>query len=48
MIANSNELINYDHFFSNEFKIGLFLPIALPFLYGIVHIFKKIVRKDDN
>ena len=32
-LMNSNELVIFEHFFSNEFKIGQFLPITAPILY---------------
>lgn len=41
-LLESNELVVYEHFFSFEFKIGQFLPIMLPVVYGLTKAFKGI------
>ena len=41
-LLESNELVVYEHFFSFEFKIGQFLPIMLPVVYGFTKAFKGI------
>lgn len=41
-LLESNELVVYEHFFSFEFKIGQFLPIMLPVIYGLTKAFKGI------
>lgn len=39
---DSNELVTYEHYFSNEFKVGQFIPIMLPIIYGFIKAFKGI------
>ena len=41
-LMNSNELVIFEHFFSFEFKIGQFLPITSPILYGLFKSFKAL------
>ena len=41
-LMNSNELVIFEHFFSFEFKIGQFLPITSPILYGLFKSFKSL------
>jgi len=41
-LLNSNELVLFEHFFSDEFKVGQFLPIALPILLGLVKSVRAI------
>ncbi len=41
-LMSSNELVIFEHFFSDEFKIGQFLPITLPLLYGLGKSFKAL------
>ncbi len=45
LLLESNDLVSYDHFFSNEFKIGLFVPIMLPIVYGLAKTLKTIIKK---
>ena len=41
-LMNSNELVIFEHFFSNEFKIGQFLPITAPILYVLFKSIKAL------
>lgn len=41
-LMNSNELVIFEHFFSNEFKIGQFLPIIAPILYVLFKSIKAL------
>ena len=41
-LMNSNELVIFEHFFSNEFKIGQFLPITAPILYVLYKSIKAL------
>lgn len=41
-LLESNEMVNYEHYFSNEFKIGTFLPVMLPIAYGLIKAVKAI------
>ena len=41
-LMNSNQLVLFEHFFSDEFKIGQFLPIALPILLGLIKSIRAI------
>ena len=41
-LIESNELVSVEHYFSNEFKIGMFLPVFLPVLYGFVKAIKAL------
>ena len=41
-LMNSNQLVLFEHFFSDEFKIGQFLPIALPILLGLIKSVRAI------
>ena len=34
-LLESNELVLFEHFFSFEFKVGQFLPVMLPIIYGL-------------
>ena len=46
LLLDSNDLIVYDHFFSNEFKIGMFVPVMLPLLYGFFKSLKYVLSKN--
>lgn len=48
LLLESNDLILYDQYFSNEFKIGFFVPIMLPLFYGLIKTLKHIFKKDSN
>jgi len=41
-LLNSNQLVLFEHFFSDDFKIGQFLPIALPILLGLIKAVRAI------
>lgn len=41
-LMNSNELVIFEHYFSNEFKIGQFLPITAPILYVLFKSIKAL------
>lgn len=41
-LMNSNELVIFEHFFSNEFKIGQFLPVTAPILYVLHRAIKAL------
>lgn len=41
-LMNSNELVIFEHFFSNQFKIGQFLPITAPILYVLFKSIKAL------
>ena len=41
-LMNSNELVIFEHYFSNEFKIGQFLPITAPILYVLFKSIKSL------
>lgn len=41
-LMESNQLVLFEHYFSDEFKVGQFLPIMLPILYGFFKAFKAI------
>ena len=43
-LMNSNELVIFEHFFSNEFKIGQFLPITAPILYVLYKSIKALTH----
>ena len=43
-LMNSNELVIFEHFFSNEFKVGQFLPITAPILYVLFKSFKTLTK----
>ena len=40
-LMNSNELVIFEHFFSNEFKLGQFLPVMAPILYALFQSIKS-------
>jgi hypothetical protein len=46
LLIESRDLIIYDHVFSNEFKIGMFVPIMLPILYMFVKSLKYVLSKE--
>ncbi len=39
-LMESNQLVLFEHYFSDEFKVGQFLPIMLPIIYGFIKAFK--------
>ena len=41
-LMNSNELVIFEHFFSNEFKLGQFLPIMAPIFYVLFKSIKSL------
>ena len=41
-LMESNQLVLFEHYFSDEFKVGQFLPIMLPIIYGFIKAFKAI------
>ena len=41
-LMNSNELVIFEHFFSNEFKLGQFLPVMAPILYVLFKSIKSL------
>ena len=41
-LMNSNELVIFEHFFSNEFKLGQFLPIMAPIFYILFKSIKAL------
>ena len=41
-LMNSNELVIFEHFFSNEFKLGQFLPIMAPIFYVLFKSVKSL------
>ena len=41
-LMNSNELVIFEHFFSNEFKLGQFLPIMAPMFYVLFKSIKSM------
>jgi len=41
-LMNSNELVIFEHFFSNQFKIGQFLPITAPIMYVLFKSIKAL------
>ena len=41
-LMNSNELVIFEHFFSNEFKLGQFLPIMAPIFYALLKSIKSL------
>ena len=41
-LLDSNELVIFEHFFSFEFKLGQFLPVMVPILYGLAKSFKAV------
>ena len=43
-LMNSNELVIFEHFFSNEFKLGQFLPIMAPILYALFKSIKSLTH----
>ena len=43
-LMNSNELVIFEHFFSNEFKLGQFLPIMAPIFYALLKSIKSLSR----
>lgn len=45
LLNESNNLIIYDHFFSDEFKIGMFVPIMVPLVYGLLKALKHLWSK---
>ena len=45
LLLHSNDLVVYDNFFSDEFKIGLFIPLLLPLVYAIIKIIKIIIKQ---
>ena len=46
LLIESRDLIIYDHVFSNEFKIGMFVPIMLPILYMFTKSLKYGLSKE--
>lgn len=50
LLLESDDLIIYEHFFSNEFKIGMFVPVILPLFYGFLKTFKALAsaEKEDS
>ena len=46
LLIESRDLVIYDHVFSNEFKIGMFVPIMLPILYMFIKSIKYLFSKD--
>ena len=43
-LMNSNELVIFEHFFSNEFKLGQFLPIMAPIYYPLLKSIQSLSR----
>ena len=41
-LMKSNELVIFEHFFSNEFKLGQFLPIMAPIFYVLFKSIKSL------
>jgi hypothetical protein len=41
-LMNSNELVIFEHFFSNEFKLGQFLPVMAPIFYALFQSIKSL------
>ncbi len=41
-LMNSNELVIFEHYFSNQFKIGQFLPITAPIAYVLIKSIKAL------
>ena len=41
-LTKSNELVIFEHFFSNEFKLGQFLPIMAPIFYVLFKSIKSL------
>ena len=41
-LMESNQLVLFEHYFSDEFKVGQFLPIMLHIIYGFIKAFKAI------
>ena len=41
-LMKSNELVIFEHFFSNEFKLGQFLPIIAPIFYVLFKSIKSL------
>lgn len=44
LLLESNDLVIYNQSFSNEFKIGFFVPIMIPLAYGFIKSLKKFIK----
>ena len=44
-LLESSELVRYEHYFSDQFKMGMFLPITIPFIYAVGKAFRGIKLK---